>query len=80
MVLLEKVQRRAKKITKIIRGIDHLSSDKWVRKSVLFSLEKRIVCGNLIAALLCYLKEDYKKAGEGPFTRAHSDRKRDNVY
>lgn len=71
------VQRRA---TKIIRGIEHLSYDKRVRKLVLLSLEKRMLCGNLIAALLCYLKGAYKITGEGLFTRAHSDRKRDNGY
>lgn len=35
---------------------------------------------NLIAALLCYLKEACKEIGEDPFPRAHSDRKRDNGY
>lgn len=34
-----------------------------------------MLCGNLLAALFCYLKEAYKKTGEGPFTRTHSDRK-----
>ena len=39
----------------------------------LFSLEKRRLWGDLIAAFQ-YLKRGYKKAGEGVFTRACSDR------
>lgn len=76
MDVLEQVQREA---TEIIRGIEHFSYNKRVRKLV-FSLEKRMLCGNLTAALLCYLKEPYKKTGEGPFIRAYSDIKRDNGY
>jgi len=39
----------------------------------LFSLEKRRLWGDLIAAFQ-YLKEGYKKPGEGLFTRACNDR------
>jgi len=41
----------------------------------LFSLKKRRLQGDLIAAFQ-YLKRAYRKAGEGLFTRAWSDRTR----
>jgi len=45
----------------------------------LFSLEKRRLQGDLIAAFQ-YLKEAYKKAGEGRFTASCCDRTRDNGF
>jgi len=45
----------------------------------LFSLEKRSLWGDLIAAFQ-YLKEAYKKAGEGLFTRAWNDSTRDSGF
>ena len=44
-----------------------------MRELGLFSLEKRRLWGDPIAAFQ-YLKEAYRKAGEGRFTRAGSDR------
>ncbi|KAK4826983.1 hypothetical protein QYF61_013083 [Mycteria americana] len=73
MDLLERVQRRA---TKMIRGLEHLSYEDRLRE--FFSLRKRRLRGDLTT--FQYLKGAYKKAGEGLFTRACSDRTRGNGF
>jgi len=63
----------------MIRGVEHLSYEERLRELGLFSLEKRRLQGDLIAVFQ-YSKKAYKKAGEGLFTRACSDRTRDNSF
>ncbi|PKU47776.1 hypothetical protein llap_1885 [Limosa lapponica baueri] len=74
--LLDWIQRKA---TKMIRGLEHLSYKDRLRELGLFSLEKRKLPGDIIAAFQ-YLKRAYRKAGEGLFTRSCSDRTQSNGF
>ncbi|GAB0189051.1 hypothetical protein GRJ2_001370400 [Grus japonensis] len=76
MDLLERVQRRA---TRMIRGLEHLSYEDRLRELGLFSLEKRRLWGDLIVAFQ-YSNVAYKKDEDKLFSRACSDRTRDNGF
>ncbi|KAK4817106.1 hypothetical protein QYF61_027969 [Mycteria americana] len=64
---------------KMITGLEHLSSEDRLRELGLFSLQKRRLQGDLIAAFQ-YLKVAYRKDGEGLFTRACSASTRGNGF
>jgi len=63
----------------MIRGLEYLSYEDGLRELALFSLEKRRLWDELIAAFQ-YLKGAYRKDGEGLFTRVGSDRTRGNGF
>ncbi|KAJ7399805.1 hypothetical protein BTVI_110371 [Pitangus sulphuratus] len=76
MELLEQVQRKA---TKFIGGLERLPYKDMLRKLGMFNLEKKRLCGDLIADFQ-YLKAAYRELREGLFARNCTDRTRNNGY
>ena len=64
---------------KIIKGLQHLPYEDRLRELGLFSLDKRRLRGDLIAAFQ-YLKGAYKQEGNQLFTGVESDRKRGDSF
>jgi len=73
------VRAGAKEAANMIGGLEHFSCEERLGELGLFSLEKRRLQEDLIAAFQ-YLKDAYKRAGEGLFTKACSDRTRGNGF
>ena len=63
----------------MIRLLEHHSCEERLRELGLFSLENRRLWGDFIVDSH-YKKGAYKEDGEGIFTRACSDRTRDNGF
>jgi len=68
-----------KEATKTIPGLENLSYEERLRLLGLFSLEKRRLQGDLMAAFL-YLKGPHRKDGDNSFSRACCNRTSSNGF
>ena len=73
---MKRVQRKA---TKMIRGLEHLPCEDRLKELGLFSLEKRGLGGDFIAAFQ-YLKGAYKQEGNPLFTSSDNIRTKGNGF